>query len=61
MELHVESGWVHHINVVSHSHGGLDGRKDWEAVGKHVRQSQEGLIACRELLEYISSARRGHR
>ena len=39
------------MSVVSHSHGGL-------AAGKHAGQSQEGLIACREMSEHFRSAKR---
>ena len=50
-----------HRGVVSHSYGGLGGGRDEVAVGGHGRQSQERLIARREMPEHFPNARRGHR
>ena len=48
------------MSVVSHSYGGLGERRNGVAVGKHARQRQEGLMACREMPEHFQGARRGH-
>ena len=37
------------MSVVSHIYGGLGGGRDGVAVGEHAKQSQEGLISCREM------------
>ena len=49
------------MSVVSHSYGGLGGEGMEVTVGRHARQSQERLIACREKTEHFLCARRGHR
>ena len=49
------------MSVVSHSYGWLGGGRDGVADGRHAKQSQEGLIAYREIPEHFPSTRRGYR
>ena len=61
LELCVVGGWVHHswhMGVGGHRYGGLGGGRGRVAVGRHVKQSQEGLIACQMMPEHFPSSRR---
>ena len=58
-----KGGWVHRswqTSVDSRSYGVLGEGMDGVVAGMHARHNQELLIACREMLEHLPSARRGH-
>ena len=48
------------MSVVDHSHGWLGRGREGVVVGRHARQSQDGLIACRVMPEHFPCARREH-
>ena len=61
LDQRVEGGRVNRYSccmvVVGHSYGGLGGAGMELVVAKHARESQEGLVACREMPEHFQSAR----
>ena len=60
LRLYTKSGQVSHswcMCVVNHGFGGLDGGRDGGGGWYSCGIKSGGMVACREMLEHISSAR----